>query len=42
VRADNEVVPYTLTEESKILAACEGFGGGRNSPTVFPLAPQGT
>src|SRR5258705_11881890 len=26
----NEVVPYTLTEESKILAACEGFGGGRN------------
>jgi integrase len=26
----NEVVPYTLTEESKILAACEGFGGGRS------------
>jgi len=25
----NEVVPYTLQEESQILATCESFGGGR-------------
>ena len=29
----NEVVPYTLHEESQILAACESFGGGRYQRT---------
>ena len=30
----NEVVPYTLQEESQILAACESFGGGRYQRSV--------
>jgi integrase len=30
----NKVVPYTLQEESQILAACESFGGGRYLQTA--------